>query len=79
MKLAADEGVDREIVQRLRNDKHEVIYVAEGQSGSLDEQILQLCNRSDSLLLTSDKDFGEIVYRQKRIHAGVCFDPIRRP
>lgn len=28
-------------------------------------------NTKNALLLTADKDFGELVFRQKRIHAGV--------
>jgi predicted nuclease of predicted toxin-antitoxin system len=33
--------------------------------------VLQQANDQQSLLLTADKDFGEMVYRQGLIHAGV--------
>lgn len=34
-------------------------------------RVLQLANVDNALLLTSDKDFGELVFRQRLIHAGV--------
>jgi len=63
----ADESVDRQIVERLRRDGHRVQYVAEIEAGISDETVLALANREGDLLLTADKDFGEIVFRQ-RLH-----------
>ena len=71
MKFLADEGVDFPVVQRLRTDGHEVLYVAEMDPGISDEEVLAAANEKNALLLTADKDFGEIVYRQKRIIPGV--------
>jgi predicted nuclease of predicted toxin-antitoxin system len=36
-----------------------------------DTRVLALANELDSLLLTSDKDFGELAFRQRLVHAGV--------
>lgn len=33
--------------------------------------ILEEANRRNAILITVDKDFGELVYRQKKLHAGV--------
>lgn len=71
MNVVADEGVDRAIVDRLRGDGHTVIYVAELEPGIEDNKILHQANEHDALLLTADKDFGEIVFRMGRIHTGV--------
>ncbi len=71
MNLVADESVDGPIVARLRADGHIVLYVAEHAAGLSDEEVLALANTQRSILLTSDKDFGELVFRQKRIAAGV--------
>ena len=71
MKVLADESVDRPIVQRLRDDGHEVVYVAELSPSIADSEVLQRANDSRALLLTADKDFGELVFRQRRLHAGV--------
>jgi predicted nuclease of predicted toxin-antitoxin system len=71
MNFLADEGVDLPVVQKLRSDGHEVLYVAELSPGISDEEVLATANEKDALLLTSDKDFGELVYRLRRISSGV--------
>ena len=71
MNLLADESVDRQIVERLRLDGHEVLYVAEVAPSISDDVVLEQANMSKAVLVTADKDFGELVYRQGRIHAGV--------
>lgn len=71
MNLVADEGVDRQIVDRLRQDGHQVLYVAEMQPGIPDDAVVDLANREDALLVTADKDFGELVFRGRRPTPGV--------
>ena len=71
MNLVADESVDRAIVDRLRQDGHTVVYVAESAPSIDDEAVLRQANESNALLLTADKDFGEINFRVGRIPAGV--------
>ena len=71
MNLLADEGVDRLIVDKLRQDGHAVAYIAEMSPGIDDDTILRQANADNALLLTLDKDFGELVFRQGLVHAGV--------
>jgi predicted nuclease of predicted toxin-antitoxin system len=71
MNLLADESVDRSIVERLRQDGYDVLYVAEMAPSISDEAVLNEANALQAVLLTADKDFGELVYRQGRIHFGV--------
>ena len=71
MNLLADEGVERQIVERLRQDGHDVLYIAEMQPGIADERVLAEANQRDALLMTADTDFGELVFRQRLVHAGV--------
>jgi predicted nuclease of predicted toxin-antitoxin system len=71
MKFLADESVDRQVVDRLRLDGHDVWYVAEMEPGIPDELVLIRANEELAVLLTADKDFGELVFRQKRISMGV--------
>mgnify|MGYP002628041632 FL=1 len=65
MYLLADEGVERQIVERLRSDGHSVAYIAEMSPGISDEVILAQANDERALLVTFDKDFGELVFRQR--------------
>jgi predicted nuclease of predicted toxin-antitoxin system len=69
--LVADESVDRPVVERLRLDGHDVVYVAELSPSVPDEVVLQLANARSAVLLTADKDFGELVFRQGLVHSGV--------
>ena len=71
MDLVADENVDASIVTALRGANHRVIYVRELDPGIDDAQVLEIANSCDAVLLTSDKDFGELVFRQGLLHAGV--------
>ena len=71
MNFVADENVDRPIVERLRQEGHDVAYVAELSPSVADQEIIGQANAQRSLFLTSDKDFGELVFRQRRVHAGV--------
>ena len=71
MNLLADEGVDRQIVDRLREDGHDVLYVAEVMPGISDDAVLDAANEANALLLTADKDFGELVFRQGRFTMGI--------
>ena len=40
MNFVADEGIDRQIVERLRQEDYEVLYIAEMEPGISDEQVL---------------------------------------
>ena len=71
MNFVADEGVEREIVDSLRRLGHTVLYVAEMSPGVSDDEVLDKANLAFAILITTDKDFGELVFRQKRIHRGV--------
>ncbi|MEA2052875.1 MAG: DUF5615 family PIN-like protein [Euryarchaeota archaeon] len=71
MKFLADECIDRQIVDRLRQEHHEVLYVAELEPGITDDEVMNLANQENSLLLTADKDFGELIFRQGKITRGV--------
>ena len=71
MKLVADEGVDRPIVDRLREEGHDVLYIAELEPGMDDEEVLARATSTEAVLLTTDTDFGEFAFRQRRLHTGV--------
>lgn len=71
MKFAVDEGVDAQIVQYLRASGNDVWYYAEEDRGATDVDILKKAAEADYVLNTRDKDFGELAYRDKMIHAGI--------
>ncbi len=71
MNFLADESLERQIVERLRQDGHLILYVAEMEPGIADDTVLDLANQEEALLLTADKDFGELVFRLRRLATGV--------
>ena len=70
MNLLADEGVERQIVERLRRDGHTVLYIAEMEPSIPDDVVLERANEITALLVAADKDFGELVFRERRLSSG---------
>jgi predicted nuclease of predicted toxin-antitoxin system len=71
MTLLCDEGVQRPVVEQLRIEGHDVLYVAELEPGVEDEVVLTRAAELHAPLVTTDKDFGELVFRQGKVSAGV--------
>ncbi len=63
MKLLVDECCDALLVAGLRGDGHDVLYVMESAQGAADELVLKMAADEQRILLTEDKDFGELVVR----------------
>jgi predicted nuclease of predicted toxin-antitoxin system len=66
MRWLVDECVDAALVTGLRDTGHDVVYVAESAASTGDAEILRLAQDQQRLLLTEDKDFGELVFRSRR-------------
>ena len=71
MNFVADESVDRQIIEKLRHNGHAVLYVTEMAPAISDEEVLKIANDQSAPLITSDKDFGELVFRQGLASQGV--------
>jgi predicted nuclease of predicted toxin-antitoxin system len=78
VKFLVDECCDVALVDALRSDGYDVFSVAETMRGALDSEILARAYSEQRILLTEDKDFGELVYRQQLATYGIIllrFDP----
>ena len=63
MRILADENFPGQAVEELRLHGHDVIWIKTDAPGSSDKDIL-LCAADDSrILITFDKDFGELAFR----------------
>jgi predicted nuclease of predicted toxin-antitoxin system len=71
MTLVADESVDFGIVIKLRQNGIVVFSVYEDFSGIKDSEVLKIAKDRQCLLITEDKDFGELTYRLKLEHRGI--------
>jgi len=71
LKFLADECCDTGLVAYLREDGHDVLYVLERKAGVSDDEVLLDAYNEGRILLTEDKDFGELVYRLKKPTSGI--------
>ena len=62
MRLLANENVPREAVEALRRRGHDIAWVREDDPGASDEEVLARAVAEDRVLLTFDKDFGELIF-----------------
>jgi predicted nuclease of predicted toxin-antitoxin system len=67
----ADENIHNAIVGELRRAGHDVSYAAETAQQASDRQLTDLALAEGRILLTEDKDFGEIVFLERRQTGGV--------
>lgn len=73
MRFLVDECTGPSVAHWLRDQKHEVFSVFDEARGMNDEQIIVKAFEENWILITNDKDFGEMVYRERRPHKGVVF------
>jgi len=71
MRLLADESVDNGIIKNLRILGIEVLSISETSPGIDDTGVLKTAFENNLLLVTEDKDFGELAYRLKMKHKGI--------
>ena len=63
MKILANENFPGDAVLALRQQNHYVSWIREVSPGSSDPQILERAQNEGRILITLDKDFGELAFR----------------
>ncbi len=72
MRFLFDEGLPFRLAAFLEAQGHDVTIVGRDHPHALDDrEVLAIAVRERRILLTNDKDFGELVVRDKLPHAGV--------
>ena len=71
MQILADENIPRMIVHWLRDEGHDVLSASETHPRALDADLLTEAEVQGYVVLTEDKDFGELVFRDRRNSHGV--------
>ena len=71
MRFLVDECTGPAVAKWLREQGHEVFSVFEEAQGIDDDAVIRKAREKDWILITNDKDFGEKVYRDRILHAGV--------
>ena len=81
MRWLVDECVDAGLVSRLRAAGYDVVYMAEVAPAASDAEVMTRARSEGRVLLTEDKDFGELAFRRGRTITGVVLlriDPAMR-
>lgn len=71
MRLIADESCDFAIVRGLRAAGYDLTSVAESHAGIPDERVIDLARSERRILITEDKDFGQLVFSAAKETSGV--------
>jgi len=71
MRFLVDECTGPAVAIWLRDNDHEVFSVFEEARGMDDDDIIRKALKENWILITNDKDFGEKVYRDGRLHRGI--------
>jgi len=71
MRFLADESCDFAVVRALREAGFDVVPVGDVAPGAEDQWVTDLAVREDRILITEDRDFGQLVYAEGRASGGV--------
>ena len=71
MKILADESVDIPVFEFLRKNGFDIEHISFFSSGSPDTDVLDYAYKKHRVLLTVDKDFGELAFRTKKRSRGI--------
>ena len=73
MRFLTEENCNFTVVRAPRAAGHDVAAVAELSPRTDDEIVIDRAVREQRILITEDKDFGQLVYADKRASGGVLF------
>lgn len=71
LKFLADESLEYSIVLYLREIGYDVIAIAEDFPSVKDKQVLSMALQENRIIITNDKDFGDLVFVNKLLHKGL--------
>jgi predicted nuclease of predicted toxin-antitoxin system len=71
MRLLADANVESKLVEWLRLGGHDVVWAADLAPATSDEELLDRANAEERVILTHDRDFGELVFRSALSSHGI--------
>jgi predicted nuclease of predicted toxin-antitoxin system len=71
LNFLADESCDFRVVRALREAGHDVLAVCEFAKRMQDQEVMNLSGREERVLITEDKDFGQLIYAHGTPSRGV--------
>lgn len=77
MRLLIDVNIEQAIIEWLRSQGHDLLLAREAFPRAEDEELLQLASTSSRVVITKDKDFGDLIFRDHRVCQGVILLRLR--
>lgn len=71
MRFVVDECTGPAVARWLRNQGYETVSVFDDIRGANDDEVLENALAAEAILITNDKDFGEKIFRERKVHHGV--------
>ncbi len=71
MRFIVDECTGKKVWTWLKESGHDVISIYEDFRGLKDKEVLEIANEENRILITDDKDFGDMIYRDNLAHKGI--------
>ncbi|MEW6357691.1 MAG: DUF5615 family PIN-like protein [Planctomycetota bacterium] len=71
MRFLADESCDFAVVRALRDAGHNILAICETKPRADDEEVIRLALDDQRIVLTEDKDFGQLIYAHGKMTLGV--------
>lgn len=71
MRFLLDANVQLAVAKALRDDGHDVVRVSDVDPRMTDPAVLELARAQGRILVTNDKDFGELVFLRARSTRGI--------
>ncbi|MCK4407884.1 MAG: DUF5615 family PIN-like protein [Bacteroidales bacterium] len=71
--IIIDENVDQVLINRLKRDNYKIISIREYQPGIDDREVIEIAKSKKGLVITEDKDFGELVFSHNIRDCSVIF------
>lgn len=73
MKIVADESVNYRLVKLLRQNAYEVVPICDVASGISDKEVIHFAQNLYAMIITEDKDFGELVFSHQIKDVSIVF------
>jgi predicted nuclease of predicted toxin-antitoxin system len=74
MRFLLDQNAEARIATFLKEQGHDVTRIGQDYPKGLpDDEVLAIARREKRILITNDRDFGELVFRQQLSHAGILY------
>jgi len=71
MRFLVDECTGKRLAKLLEKESHDVLFVGDVMPSASDDEVIRKAEKENRILITDDRDFGELVFRLGKPTKGV--------